>query len=218
MSIISQVQPEIIFDTEANKTAYGALPDKTLVYVEETKIHWIYDSTMPGYRILTTTGNIFTQTGDKTVANTTTETSILDNGTGTKILSSGFLNVGRNIEIRIRWFYSRTSGDITIKIKLDGTTVLSTWVITIPTGTNRGYTIDTDITLRSTGVSGTVIWQGQFSWWASSGGAVNNIFPFIDTAPIVIDTTIDQPVEVTAQWTAASAGNTITTTNVNIII
>lgn len=152
-------------------------------------------------------GVIFTQTASGTCANTTTETTISSTGVGTLSLPANFFVAGKTLKIKAFGFHSSTANpNLTIKIKLGSTVVLTTGAHAVHNGTNHLIEIDALITCRTTGGSGTVFAQGMVH------DNTDNI-QMVNTAATTIATTSGQNITVTAQWGTASASNTITLTN-----
>lgn len=155
-------------------------------------------------------GSIFTQTADATVANTTTETSILGTGSGTKTVAAGAINtVGRTLRIQVRGMISVNVGSptLTVRFKIQGVTI-STGVIAVNAASSNAFSIDELVTTRSTGASGTVASNGEFSYQDTLNGSpsVGLLQPGTSTTDLTTSKTLD----ITVQWSAANALNTIT--------
>ena len=164
-------------------------------------------------------GSIFVQTDDATVANTTTETTLVGTGLGTTTLPTDFFVAGRAFRITATGFYS-TRHDVTtltIKVKL-GSTVILTTVAEEPAVdvVDKSWTIPlVDITCRSTGATGTVMANGHVYFATVAKSApIDQFTP--NTTAVTIDTTTTQAITVTATWGHADASNTITCTNLAI--
>lgn len=155
-------------------------------------------------------GSIFTQTADATVANTTVETSILGTGSGTKTVAAGAINtVGRTLRIKVRGMISVNVGSptLTVRFKIQGVTI-STGVIAVNAASSNAFSIDEMVTTRSTGASGTVASNGEFSYQDTLNGSpsVGLLQPGTSTT----DLTTSKALDITVQWSAANALNTIT--------
>lgn len=75
--------------------------------------------------------NLFAQTTNQTVANTVTETTLIDGGVGTLALPANFFKVGKSIRFELLGYHSSTANpNITIKVKLGSTVVLTTGAVT----------------------------------------------------------------------------------------
>jgi hypothetical protein len=157
-------------------------------------------------------GTLFTQTSDATCANTTTETTLTSTGVGTLTLPANFFVSGKTIKLQAYGFHSSTSGaTLTIRVKLGSTTIL-TATGSSGTDTNAVIIMDTMITCRTTGASGTVAGQGVYSEMGNSP----NFRQMVNTSTVTVDTTASQAITMTAQWSAAAAGRTITVTNLSV--
>jgi hypothetical protein len=155
-------------------------------------------------------GSIFTQTADAAVANTVTETSILGTGSGTKTVAAGAINtIGRTLRIQVRGMISVNVGSptLTVRFKVQGVTI-STGVIAVNAASSNAFSIDELVTTRTTGASGTFASNGEFSYQDTLNGSpsVGLLQPGTSTTDLTTSKTID----VTVQWSAASASSTIT--------
>lgn len=151
---------------------------------------------------------------NKTVVNSTAETTLLPTGTGNAngslVFPSYYLNVAKTFRIYACGFHSTVSNaTIDIKIKLNNTIILDTGVVPSGNGTNDFWEVRAVFTCRSTGTTGTLFSQG---FYFEGGGGGNN-FPMVNIAANTIDTTIPQTLDMTAQWGTQSNSDTITMTN-----
>lgn len=152
---------------------------------------------------------LFSQTATVTVANTTTETTLISTGIGTVTLPTNFFVAGKTIRIKA-WGYMSSTGNPTLTVKLKlGSTTVCTYTGTSGNPSNNSWQVDSVITCRTTGSSGTVFGQGLFEEVHGSGLVVGSD----NTATTTINTTSSLAVNLTAQWGTANAGNTITITN-----
>ena len=151
-------------------------------------------------------GTVFTKTSDTTVASTVVETNILGTGIGNLSIGADNLKVGKTIAIKVSGFHSSALGpNLTVRVRLGGTLVAS-GTLTCGNGTNDGFDIRAEITCRSIGMAGTVSCKGTYEEEHTSGGLIG----IVKTTNTTIDTTANQALTVTVQWSAASASNTIT--------
>jgi hypothetical protein len=154
----------------------------------------------------------FAQTASVTVASTASETTLVGAGAGSATIPANAWYVGKTIRVRVSGYLSDTgTPTLTVKIKFGSTVILTTGAITLASGvSNVGWQIEGTITCRTVGGSGTVFAQGTFQY--------NNSVPtnIVNTAAVTIDTTASQAVSATATWSASSASNTITATNLSI--
>lgn len=148
----------------------------------------------------------FTGTADATVANTTAETSIVPTGVGTVTLPANFLIAGKTIRVTITGYCGSTSLPTwSLKIKFGSTVLATTTAFSATVSANSGFIITGLITCRTTGVSGTIVAGGFFSYDAISSG-----HNFVKTTTTTVDTTATQLVDVSMTWGTANAANTIT--------
>jgi len=170
-----------------------------------------------GNAVLTVTS--FTATTTATIANTTTETTLVGSGVGSLTFGANTLTAGKTIRLRCAGYWSSDlllAGTMRWRVKLGSTVVLDTAAFT-PIGgiTNLLWQLDATITCRTTGASGTVFAQGSAERQETAGIA----FParaMVNTSTSTIDTTASQALDVTFQWGTADADNTISCSNVSV--
>jgi len=161
-------------------------------------------------------GVIFNQNSSVTVANTTTETSLLGTGLGSATLPANFATVGRSIRVRSYGYISNTdTPSATLRIKVGSVTILTS-TETLPSGLSNAL-VEFDFTFRfaTIGATGTIIGQGSTK--ITPGAFVSSVGrPLVMTEPVTIDTTVGNLLDVTYEWGTASDSNTITMTNATI--
>lgn len=158
---------------------------------------------------------LFTQTATTTLANTTTQTTLVGSGVGAMSLPPGILVVGRSI--RLKW-YGKIASILTptflITYKVGGTSFAATATLTLPvlTGTKMimGELIMTCIT---TGTTGTVLTQG-FGVIDNAAAAVAQ--GMLNSSTNTVNTTIVNALDLMGTWGTASASNTVTLTNMTL--
>lgn len=156
---------------------------------------------------------VFIQTTNKTVANTVTETSLIDGGVGQLTIPANFFTVGKTLKFELLGFHSATSNPtLRVRVKIGSVTVCDSGAVSTANSTNDLVQLNAMITCRTTGVSGEVHGHG---YWQELGSGFNN-FQMVNTSPVVIDTTATNTFDITVEWGTASASNTITSTNVII--
>jgi hypothetical protein len=135
-----------------------------------------------------------------TVGNTTSEGQLMAAGIGAPALQGS----AWEMEACGGFAHSATSTTLTIRAKLGGAAF--TWVITTPASalSNRLWRLNTKVYCLTTGPSGT---------WKLSGlgvATVNTVdTPTLLSTTVTKDTSTLQTLEITAQWGAANAANTI---------
>lgn len=156
------------------------------------------------------------------VANTTTETIIFPNIT----VPANFLSDGRILRLTVYGRHSST-GTPTLTFALrwggvSGTIVAQSGAITVgATITNAPFKLELLLQVRSNGSTGTVFVMGEAICWddavGTTGSATNAPAVAAMTsagasvpAAVTVDLTADTALSVTADWSAASASNTLT--------
>lgn len=150
----------------------------------------------------TAIGPKFTNTATVTQSNNVTDNQMY----GATILPASQQSVWKIVAFGS---FDNTTGSptITYRLKLGGVTV-GTYVLTVTAsaGTSREWRVEGEVVCMTTGVSGT--WSGSMHGVANTGAVMQ---PFVDgpDPTITKDTTVSNTLEVTAQWSAASASNVI---------
>lgn len=161
-------------------------------------------------------GSIFTSTADQSVANTTSEGTLIGTGVGTLTLPANFWTVGKTIRLRIWGYYSNDviPGDTNIRVKIGSVTVMSTGdkLLNNAAETDRAFSMEFDLTCRTTGASGTILGNGRFQYVRDN--ALPEYLPLSGLE--TVNTTAAATLDVTAQWTAAEIGNHLTSTQVSV--
>jgi len=161
-------------------------------------------------------GVIFTQTASATVGNTTTETTMVGSGVGVTLLPTNFWVAGKTIRLKMYGHISCTAADTaSVRIKVGSVTVASSISDAFPvTLTNSLFIGELIMTCRTTGATGTIFVQGSTTIYAASSADMTVYGrQIVTTSAVTIDTTATGQLNVTYQWSAARAGNTITSTN-----
>jgi len=162
------------------------------------------------------------------VANSTTETGIWPNVT----IPANYLQDGRTLRIRFFGKHSTTgTPTLTFRVRLGGvagTLIVASGAITCGSAvTNALFDGEALMTVRSNGSSGTIMGNGVARVHSATAPTVGSatgapgIGPMTaggQTAPATatVDLTADQSLTISAQWSAASASNTLT--GLNLII
>lgn len=152
---------------------------------------------------------LFTQAAAVTVANLDTETTLVSTGEGSLTIQKNSFSVGKTFKVKALGFYSTTgTPTITLKFKAGSTVLVNSGALaTANNSSNAGFSFEALVTVYSLGASGTTYGQGVC--------IQDNLAPQLatNTSTVTLDTTANQALNVTAQWSAASASNTITITN-----
>lgn len=164
---------------------------------------------------------IFSQTADKTLVNSATETTALGAGVGSRMIMANTLAPGKRIRIHGEGVYTIPAilpSSITIKVKIGNTVIGSVTTSSLVTGaTNKAFTFDALLVVRTIGATGTCVIGGTASYTTATG---SKQFDDIDNTgnAATIDTTVDQVVDVTLQWDSATTSRSIKTTIATIMV
>jgi len=161
---------------------------------------------------------LFSATGTATVANTTTETTLLGTVSGTKTLPTNFFTAGKKATIRVTGTIASTlTPSLNIKLKFGSTTIAETTATSLATitGTHR-FVAEFEVTCRSTGASGTLQAGGEFRYFDGTTG--EKAIEAAENLVSSFNTTTTHTVDVTATWGTADAANTISGTQATLII
>lgn len=153
----------------------------------------------------------FRQTADVTIANSAAELTLVAGSTGTMTIGSGDFSVGKAIRIKASGYLSAGAGSPTLQLRIkdDGGNIFfdSGAFAVAGTPTNAYWEIEATVTVRSLGNPGTIKGQGRVLWGLPGTPALQST---ANTAADSINTTSARTLNLTAQWGAASASNTIT--------
>lgn len=163
---------------------------------------------MIGYRAF---GGLFAQTANSsTVTNTTSETTIIDGGSGTLTVPGGGFIAGDAFHAKMAGVISSNNGvTLTIKVKSGATVLATTGAVTLPKLTTQSWNLDIQFIVRTTGASGSLHASGWFAYNSGSSLVGTNF----NTTTSPFDTTVSQTLDITVTWGAASTGNSIYSTD-----
>lgn len=141
-----------------------------------------------------------------TIASTNAETAF----TSSYTIPANSMNAGDVYYVRCAGVYSNTlTPTLDLKFKFGSTVMLdSTAITTVVNQTNSGWESEAYFIVNTIGASGAVEAQG-YAELASSLTGVQYI-DLANTSAVTIDTTANQAITVTIQWSASSSSNTIT--------
>lgn len=161
---------------------------------------------------------MFSATGTATVANTTTETTLLGTVNGTKTLPANLFRAGKKVTVRVTGTIANTSAPtINIKLKFGSTTIAETTATSLVTITGtRRFVAEFEVTCRTTGASGTLQAGGEFRYFDGSTG--EKAMEAAENLVSSFNTTTTHVVDVTATWGTDSPSNTISGTQATLII
>lgn len=163
---------------------------------------------------VTSTANkgLWAQTGNGTpVTNTITETTLLDGGVGSLSVPANGFAVGDSFAVTMGGHIS-SQNNVTLRLKIkSGLVILAdTGLITLPATTNKHWNLEIRFTIRAIGAAGiaSIASFGVFTYSKNSSNAFEGAdFSVVNST--TFDTTISNTLDITAQWGAANAGNSI---------
>lgn len=155
---------------------------------------------------------IFSQTAQSAIiTNTVTESTIVGTGTGSLTFPANTFTVGNSYAMKMGGLMSSLNNvTIRIRIKSNGNILADTGVVTLPAITNKFWEIELDLTVRAIGAAtvASLLTNGQFVYVKDASNAYEGAgFNLLNTA--TFDTTISNTINVTIEWGAASASNSI---------
>ena len=153
----------------------------------------------------------FTQTQKITIANTTTETSMVGSGTGSVLYPSEFFVIGKSITVTGAGFITAKNGHTsTLRIYLGNVNLVES-TLTMPTAlTNAAYDLYFNFTCVGENL---IIGQGYTRIMAGVGQATSYFRPLRMTADATIDAATSNLLDITYQWGTADADDSVTSTN-----
>lgn len=165
-------------------------------------------------------GTLFTQTADKTVTNTVTETSIIGTGVGNLTLPANFFVAGRTVRLRVGGIYSTpalATPSIIIKVKYGSTVIATITTSSLLSGaTNLEFDGEILMTCRTTGSSGTVMVHGDIEYATGVAGTIS-VDPLNNAgATTTINTTTSNALDITCQWDSATSTRIVKSTVTSI--
>lgn len=161
--------------------------------------------------------DLFTQTADVTVANTTTPTTLLGAGQGSSLLPANYFVVGRTLVIDLAGTRATAlvAPNITFTITLGSTTIcLTATFADVGSLSGQQWHLHAEITCRTTGGSGSVSAQGWVELNSTSTVAIRAEMATISL--VTLDTTVSQQAKALVTWGTASASNTATATEARL--
>lgn len=145
-----------------------------------------------------------TNTADSSaIASTTDETAF----SVTQDLSAGLYQPGRIFRLTASGVFSTTgTPTLQFRVKIGTTTIVEFTAQAAPNNSSsQPFLIQAEIITRSLGATGTVMGQGRLFFGTSA--AVENV---VNAAATTVNTTTEQTINVTADWSANSSSNTTT--------
>jgi hypothetical protein len=160
----------------------------------------------------TTNYGLFAQTANSTtITNTTTESTLIGTGVGSLSIPANAFEIGDSFHAKLIGHIScNNSATIHLRVKSGSVLLADTGVIALDTTTNKHWEINVYFTIRALGAAGvaSIASGGIFSYIKNSGlNFEGNNFSIVNDT--TFDTTINNTLNITAQWGAANAANSI---------
>lgn len=147
------------------------------------------------------------------VTNTDVETSIIDGGVGTLIVPANSFNIGDSFVASLGGHISSlNNSDLQIRIKSGSVILGDTGLINMPQCSGNHFDLQVRFTIRAIGGAGvaSIASFGQFTYSKDASNAFEGSdFSIINNT--TFNTTISNTLDITAQWAAADAANSIYT-------
>jgi hypothetical protein len=162
-------------------------------------------------------GNVglFAQTANSAIiTNTIAETSLINGGVGTLSVPANGFQVGDSFRAVIAGVLNAANNQtITIKVKAGNNAsiiLVNSGAKSISNITNNVFSLNIDFTVRALGAAGTasIVTLGTFHYTKTSNGVTEG-FAFNQVENTNFDTTINNTLDITVQWGAASTSNSI---------
>lgn len=161
---------------------------------------------------LTSNYGLFNQTGSSApVTNTTSELTLLDGGVGSlSVPANGFKKGDAYHTILTGHISAVNNNTLEIRVKAGSVVLADTGVITLAGATDKDWELEIYFSINEVGTTNTasISTGGNFNYTKDASSAIEGtIFSLINSSSF--DTTITNTLEITAQWGAANAGNSI---------
>ena len=147
------------------------------------------------------------------VENTTDELTIIGNGLGSlSIPANGFVR-GNTFKCYLEGSLSSlNNADLTINIRENGNILATTGAMSLVSTSGNFYQMEITFVIRQIGAAGTaeIMTSGAFNYTKTSNNSPE-VIGFEQDNTTTFDTTTDSTLDITAQWGAANASNSIDT-------
>lgn len=155
--------------------------------------------------------NLFTQTANTTITNTTTETETIGTGIGSAIIPAGYLAAGDTIEINSGGILSGVNGHTaTIRIYLGGVKLVESVGSMPATFSNSEFRLKFSLTYRG---ANKFIGSGFTIVFAGVAFSTAYFRPLMMLSEATVNAGFANAVSITYQWGTANAGDLLITTN-----
>jgi hypothetical protein len=157
---------------------------------------------------------LFTQIAHSTpVIDTTDELTIIGDGLGSLFVpANGFVR-GNTFRVYMEGSLSSlNNAELTINIRDNGSVLATTGAMTLVETSDNFYHMNITFVIREIGAAGTaeIMTSGSFNYTKTSNNR-SEVIGFEQDNTTTFDTTTDSTLDITAQWGAADASNSIDT-------
>lgn len=157
---------------------------------------------------------LFTQIAHSTpVTDTTDELTIIGDGLGSLLVpANGFVR-GNTFRVYMEGSLSSlNNAELTINIRDNGSVLATTGAMTLVETSDNFYHMNITFVIREIGAAGTaeIMTSGSFNYTKTSNNR-SEVIGFEQDNTTTFDTTTDSTLDITAQWGAADASNSIDT-------
>jgi hypothetical protein len=167
----------------------------------------------------TTNYGLYSQTSSSTpISSTSLEASLIGSGLGTLSVPANGFQVGDAFRIDMFGHISSLNNtDLRIKIKANGVVLGDTGVLTLSQTTAKHWNLGVNFTIRAIGSATVASIQssGIFNYSKNASNAFEGT-QFVTIENTTFNTTIANTLSITAQWTTASASNSIYSDTFNL--
>lgn len=157
--------------------------------------------------------NLYAGTEDsQKISNSIVETTLIPNGVGTLSVQADNFYVGNSFKASMSGELSSSNNQVfKIRIRVNGNIIFESEEKTISDLEKSLFNSNIDFTVRKDGVNGELAFTGNFGYTDINQGILQAVsgFGFYDI--VTIDTTIENTLDITWQWSEAFESNSITT-------
>jgi hypothetical protein len=167
--------------------------------------------TIPGAAATTNIG-LFAQTANSTtIINTTNELTLIDGGVGSLSVPANGFAVGDSFRVDMGGVMSaQNNNTLRIRLKTGSVVLADSGPLTMPAITNQVWTLSVTFTVRSIGTAGvaSIVTLAQFHILKLASGTQQG-FAWNTINNTTFDTTIQNTLNITGQWSNATNNNSI---------
>ena len=179
--------------------------------VSETEDSLVTDANTPIVPASVSYG-LYAQTANSTpVTNTTVETTLINGGVGTLSVPANGFSVGDSFRAIMAGVLNTANNQtIRIRVKAGSIVLLYSGAQSITNITNDVFSLNIDFTIRQLGAAGvaSIVSLGTFHYVKTVNGVIEG-FSFNTVNNTTFSTTVSNTLNITVQWGAANAGNSI---------